>query len=71
MLWRCGLDGILPFGLCKRDMVRTSAPKFAVLCAEGPPEERVDQEVAGQDADGDEYVERHDEGDFRAARMGK
>ena len=51
--------------------LRERAPIFAVLLAEGPLEERVDQEVTCEDADGDEYVERHDEGDFGAGRMGK
>jgi len=47
------------------------APKFTVLLAEGPLEERVDQEIARQDADGNEYVERHDEVNSDPREMGK
>jgi hypothetical protein len=47
-----------------------SSPEFAVLLAEGPLEECVDQEIACQDADADEYVERHDWGIVGLGRWG-
>jgi hypothetical protein len=47
-----------------------STPEFAVLLAEGPLEECVDEEIAGQDADADEYVERHDWGIVGLGRWG-
>jgi hypothetical protein len=38
-----------------------SSRAATVFLAEGPLEENVDQEITRKNADGDEYVERHDE----------